>query len=184
MLEQIKQVAERIRDLREIGDTTAESLAVQLNLPLETYVSYESGEADIPISVLYNIANIFHVELGALLTGENPRLHVYAVVRNGKGASIDRRKEYHHESLASNFANKKAEPFLVTVEPAAKDAAVALNSHPGQEFNYVLNGTLKIVVDNHEVILNEGDSLFFDSSYEHGMQALNNAPAKFLAIIF
>jgi mannose-6-phosphate isomerase-like protein (cupin superfamily) len=64
------------------------------------------------------------------------------------------------------------------------DAPFPLNSHRGQEFNYVLSGTLKIVVHKHELVLNEGDSLFFDSSFEHGMKALGGKPAQFLAIIF
>jgi quercetin dioxygenase-like cupin family protein len=57
------------------------------------------------------------------------------------------------------------------------------NSHPGQEFNYVLDGKLKIVINGYEIIMNEGDSLYFDSGLEHGMKALNGKPASFLAII-
>lgn len=96
---------------------------------------------------------------------------------------VERRKDYRYQSLAHNFIHKKAEPFLVTVEPDAEDAPVNFNSHPGQEFNYVLEGTLKVVLDGHELVLHEGDSLFFDSSVDHGMKALNGRPVKFLAII-
>ncbi len=71
----------------------------------------------------------------------------------------------------------------MTVDPDPEDTPIDFNTHPGQEFNYVVEGTLKIVIDNHELILNEGDSLYFDSNYKHGMKALNGKPAKFLAII-
>jgi quercetin dioxygenase-like cupin family protein len=98
--------------------------------------------------------------------------------------SVERRKEYKYQNLAYNFVHKKAEPFLVTVEPDSDNSPIHFNSHPGQEFNYVLEGTLKIVINGHELILNEGDSLFFDSGANHGMKALNEKPAKFLAIIF
>ncbi|HEX2948823.1 MAG TPA: XRE family transcriptional regulator [Armatimonadota bacterium] len=183
MLEQVKLIAARIRELREIANMSPETLAAQLNIPLATYLQYENGESDIPVGVLYEMSTIFQVELSALLTGEYPRLRIYSVVRKGKGISVERRKEYQHESLGFNFVHKKAEPFLVTVQPETEETPIAQNSHPGQEFNYVLQGTLKVVIGNHEVVLNEGDSLFFDSGYEHGMIALNNEPAQFLAII-
>lgn len=40
-----------------------------------------------------------------------------------------------------------------------------------------------VCIDGHEIVLNEGDSLYFDSSYSHGMKALNDKTAKFLAVI-
>ena len=184
MSEQIRQIAIRIKDLREISGLSIETLAKDLGISAETYQEYESGNVDIPVSFLYELANKFNVELTAILTGDGPKLHTYSLVRKDKGVSVDRRKQYKYQSLASNFVHKKAEPFLVMVEPDTKASTVHLNSHPGQEFNYVLEGVLKIVVNNHEVILNEGDSLFFDSNYNHGMQAMENKPAKFLAIIF
>jgi mannose-6-phosphate isomerase-like protein (cupin superfamily) len=180
MLE-LKQVAIRIKDLREIAGVSAESLAKEFNIPLEKYTEYESGNVDIPVSVLYEIANKFNVELTQILTGDNPHLHTYCLVRKGKGVEVERRKDYSYESLAFNFIHKKAEPFLVTVSP---EAPFSLNSHPGQEFNYVLQGSIQITIDGHEMVLNEGDSLFFDSSYQHGMKALGGGPAQFLAIIF
>ncbi len=183
MCEQIKQIAMRIKELREISGISEEDMARQFNIPLELYKKYESGEADIPVSFLYQVANKFNVELTAILTGEEPRLHIYSLVRKGKGLEVERRKEYKYQSLAYNFAHKKAEPFLVTVEPKPDDQPIALNSHPGQEFNHVLEGTLKVVIHTHELILNEGDALFFDASFKHGMKALNGKTAKFLAII-
>ncbi len=183
MCEQIKQIGMRIKELREISGISEEDMARQFNIPLELYKKYENGEADIPVSFLYQVANQFNVELTAILTGEEPRLRIYSLVRKGKGLEVERRKEYKYQSLAYNFAHKKAEPFLVTVEPKPEDQLIALNSHPGQEFNYILEGTLKVVIDDHELILNEGDSLFFDASFKHGMKALNGKPAKFLAII-
>lgn len=181
--DELKQVAARIQDLRDIAGMSAESLAAQLDIAVETYQRYESGESDIPLGVLFKIANVFHVELSALLTGEDPKLHVYSVVRKGKGMPVERRKDYEHQSLAFNFVQKKAEPFLVTVAPETDETPIAHNAHPGQEFNYVLQGTLKVCINNHEVILHEGDALYFDSSCEHGMKAIGDEPAQFLAII-
>ncbi len=184
MLEELQQIGARIRGLRDINDVSAETLATYLQVPLATLAKYESGEADIPVSVLYKLAGFFEVEFSVLLTGEEPKLHIYSVVRHGHGIAVDRRKEYSHQSLAANFVHKKAEPFLVTVEPNDSEARSTLNSHPGQEFNYVLKGSVQIVIGQYDVVLNQGDALYFDSSYPHGMKALGNAPVQFLAIIF
>ncbi|NLD50141.1 MAG: helix-turn-helix transcriptional regulator [Clostridiaceae bacterium] len=183
MSEQIKQIGNRIKELREIYNLTPETLAKEFNISSEEYINYENGDIDIPVSFLYKVAGKFNVALAELLTGEAPKLHSYSVVRNGKGISMERRKQYKYQSLAYNFIHKKAEPFLVTVEPNS-DPQVHYNSHPGQEFNYVLEGTLKVTINGHDVILNEGDSIFFDSGLDHGMKAMDNKTAKFLAIIF
>jgi transcriptional regulator with XRE-family HTH domain len=181
MLGEIKQIANRIKELREIYAVSAESLARDLQLPLTDYMNYESGSFDIPVGVLYKIAHKFDIELSALLSGDNPRLHIYNLVRKGQGLSVDRRKQYTYESLAFNFIDKKTEPFLVTVEP--DEAALTYGSHPGQEFNFIIEGSLMLIIDKHELVLQEGDSIYFDSSYNHAMKALNNKPARFLAVI-
>ncbi|HEY3396441.1 MAG TPA: XRE family transcriptional regulator [Armatimonadota bacterium] len=183
MSEQLREIAARIREIREIAEVTPESLAAELEISPETYREYESGTADIPVSVVYEIAAKFNVELTALLTGENPRLHTYALARAGQGVPVERRQDYRYRALAPNFIHKQAEPFLVTVPPSAPEDPVHFNTHPGQEFNYVLSGVVKIVIDGHEIVLQPGDSLYFDSSCPHGMKALNDAPAEFLAII-
>ncbi|MCX8131097.1 MAG: XRE family transcriptional regulator [Clostridia bacterium] len=184
MSDQIKLIAARIKELREISNMSLESLAQEFNISKETYQDYESGNVDIPVSFLYEVANKFNVELTAILTGEGPKLHTYSLVRKGKGVSVERSQQYIYQSLAYNFIHKKAEPFLVTVDPNPESEAVHYNTHPGQEFNYVLEGILKVVINGHEIVLNEGDSLFFDSSAKHGMKALDGKQAKFLAIIF
>ena len=109
-------------------------------------------------------------------------MNIFDVTRANKGVSVDRSKEYTHENLCSKFIHKKAETFLVVVDPK-KNPTPSLNSHPGQEFNYVLEGSLKIYIHNNEIILNEGDCIFFDSTHRHAMVALNDKPAKFLAVI-
>lgn len=183
MSDQIKQIAARIKDLREIAGLSAETLSKELVVPVETYRQYESGEVDIPIGFLFEAAKRYNVELTAILTGEDPKLRTYCLVRKDKGMKVDRRNPYKYLNLAFNFVNKKAEPFLVTVEPDESGSPVNYNSHPGQEFNYVIEGTLQIYIDGHQLILNEGDSLYFDSSINHGMKALNGKKARFLAII-
>jgi transcriptional regulator with XRE-family HTH domain len=183
MTEQIKQIAERIKEIREISGISAETLAIKLGVPKDQYNRYESGNTDIPVGFIFEIAELFNVELSVLLGGDNPKLHVYGVVRNGKGLKLERRKQYRYESLAFNFIHKKAEPFMVTIDPRPKGESLEFNSHPGQEFNYVIKGTMMTIIDGHEIILNEGDSIYFDSGCKHAMKALNDEEVKFLAII-
>jgi len=183
MNEQIQQIATRIKELREISEISVERFAKELGVESELLLSYESGNTDIPVGFLYKVAHFMGMELSSLLRGDEPKLHVYTVVRKGKGLNVDRRKQYKYENLAYNFIQKKAEPFVVIVDPVTSNSNIEFNSHPGQEFNYVLEGTLMIIVDGHEVVLNEGDSIYFDSGYKHAMIAMNGKVSKFLAVI-
>lgn len=183
MQERIKEVASRIKELRDILEISAEDMSTYLGIPREKYLKYENGEEDIPASVLYEISRKLGVEMSVLLTGEVPRMHYFSVTRKGKGVSVERRKQYKYQNLASNFINKKAEPFIVTVEPKPENTVAHTNSHPGQEFNYVLEGSLKFIIRDQSIILEEGDSIYFDSSCDHAMVARNGKQARFLAII-
>jgi uncharacterized cupin superfamily protein len=110
-------------------------------------------------------------------------MNSYFLTRKGAGVSVERTKAYKYEALASGFRRRKADPFIVTVEPKPEGTPLYLNSHQGQEFNMVMEGRLLLNVDGKEIILNEGDSLYFDSTKPHGMMALDGKTVKFLAII-
>jgi transcriptional regulator with XRE-family HTH domain len=183
MKEKMKEIAQRIRELRKLSNITVQAMAGHLKIPQKHYQKYEKGTMDIPASILFEIAQILGVDMGLLLTGEETRMHIFNITRNGKGVEVERQKQYKYENLAEKFIHKKAEPFVVTVEPKNGEKKPSTNSHLGQEFNYVLEGVLKIYIHQNVIILNKGDSVFFDSSYEHAMEALENQPAKFLAIV-
>ncbi|HZK02162.1 MAG TPA: XRE family transcriptional regulator [Anaerovoracaceae bacterium] len=183
MSDQIKLIAARLKVLREISGLSPESMAYETGVTVDLYREYEGGGVDIPVGFLYEVAKKFRVELTAILTGDDPKLHSFSIVKDGSGVVVERKQQYHYESLAYNFTDKKAEPFLVTVSPETKDDEVVLSSHPGQEFNYMVEGRLRLFIDNHEIILDKGDSLYFDSKLKHGMVALDDKPAKILAII-
>jgi len=183
MTDQLQLIASRIKELREISGISVESFALELGVEKELLLNYESGKTDIPVGFLYKVAHRFNMELSSLLSGGQPKLHVYSVVRKGKGLNVDRRKQYAYENLAYNFIHKQVEPFIVTVVPIQENRTPEFNSHPGQEFNFVLEGSLMVIVDGHEIVLNEGDSIYFDSAYQHAMKAMNNQNARFLAII-
>ena len=182
MSDQVKQIAMRVADLREASDLTVAEMAKALCMPEDEYESYESGRADIPISFLLKLNEVFRVDMTELLTGETPRLNVYSVTRKGKGQDIKREDHYLYKNLAYNFVHRKIEPLYVTIE-ANENRELVPNSHDGQEFDYILSGSMRIVVGEHDIILNEGDSIYYDSRTQHAMQAHGDKPVHFLAMV-
>lgn len=183
MDDQIKQIAERLRGLRDVLELTSEDIARDCDLSIEEYRLAETGDHDISVSMLQKIARTYHVALDALMFGEEPKMNSYFVTRAGKGTSIERTKAYKYQSLAAGFINRAADPFIVTVEPKGNDAPIHYNSHSGQEFNLVLEGRMLISFDGKDLILEQGDSIYFNSKLPHGMKALDGKTVRFLAVI-
>lgn len=184
MDEQLKQIGERLRGLRDVLDIPAEEVAALCGITVDRYEKMESGESELSVANLQKIAKKYGVSLDVLMFGEEPKMSSYFLTRKGQGKSVERRKAYQYESLASGFRGRKADPFIVTVEPKPADAPKEMNSHSGQEFNMVIEGTMELTIGSKQLILNEGDSIYFDATQPHGMRALNEQHVKFLAIIF
>lgn len=181
-MNQIQMIAMRITDLREILGYTQEEVASRSGVPLEDYIAYEQGEKDFSFSNLFNIAETLGVDISDLLTGESPKLKGYILTRSGKGLAFDRRKQYHYQHLAYNFSHKLAEPFIVTVEQDAPDTVKQAHSHEGQEFDYVLEGYLRLILGGNELLLAPGDSVYYDSSLPHVMYA-PEGDCRFIAVV-
>ena len=182
MTDQLKEIGERLKGLRNIMDIPAEKMAENMKLNISEYIAYENGEHDFSFSFLFNAANILGVDVVDIISGETPKLTTCALVRKGEGYDINRRAAYDYKHLAFTFRKKKAEPFLVTVEPD-REGKITLNSHDGQEFNYMLSGKMEFHLNNIVYELNEGDSIYYDSGVPHAMKAVGLQPAKFIAIV-
>jgi transcriptional regulator with XRE-family HTH domain len=180
MNENVAHIPQRIKELREILEISALDMASETGIPFETYVKYEGGELDIPISVLYTIANRLGTDVTVLLTGEEARMDSAAVCRKGRGVQIERYPGYEFSSLAYNFKNRTMEPLLVLLDSSKPQAAQV--SHSGQEFNYVVEGQVRVTVAKNEHILSAGDSIYFDARLPHGQSAVNGT-AQFITII-
>ncbi|MCQ2457808.1 MAG: cupin domain-containing protein [Clostridia bacterium] len=181
-MDQIRMIAMRIADLRDIVGLTQEDVASRSGVPLEDYIAYENGEKDFSFSHLFNIAETLGVDISDLLTGESPKLRGYVLTRAGKGLAFDRRRQYHYQHLAYNFSHKLAEPFIVTVEKDQPGVLKQAHSHEGQEFDYVLEGYLRIVLGGNELLLAPGDSVYYDSSLPHVMYA-PESDCRFIAVV-
>jgi len=69
----------------------------------------------------------------------------------------------------------------VTVEPKPEAHKFYKNTHPGQEFNLVLEGAMELFIGGKTITLEEGDSIYFDSTQPHGMKAVGDKAVRFLA---
>ena len=181
MQEELKKLADRIKELREIFDCSQEEMAEDLGVPIDEYMEYESTGENIPISVLYKISHKFNVDLSEILTGEAAHLSTIQICRRGKGSVVDRYPGYMFESLAPRFTQKVMEPLLVTLIPSEPEAALV--THSGQEFNLVLEGIIVITYDGREYVLNPGDAVYFDPTHPHGQKAIGTEKARFLTVI-
>ncbi len=183
--EQLLEVALRIREMREISGYTTEKMAEMTGVSEEQYISYESGENDLPFTFMHNCARVFGVELTALLEGRTPKLSSYTVNRKGHGTVTAKEPGILIQNMASMFRNKLATPYYVTYEYSEElqNQPIHTTTHGGQEFDLVLQGTLKVRIGDHTEILHEGDSVFYKSSTPHGMIAVDGKDCVFLAMI-
>jgi transcriptional regulator with XRE-family HTH domain len=181
----IAEIAERIKGLREMLGITAAEMAAVTEITEQEYITLESGNSDFSFTFLMKCAQRLNVDLVVLLTGTNPTLSFYTVVRKGSGLPIDRRTGFKYNHLAYLFKNKLSEPFLVTAPYSDEEQQLPVHysTHDGQELDFILSGTLKVDLNGHIEILHEGDSLYYDSSYPHGMIATGGNDCEFLAVV-
>lgn len=177
----VNEVAQRLRELREVCGYSIEDLANELSIPAEVYKEYEEVGDNIPISVIYEIANKFKVDFTEIITGVSAKLNTYQLVRKGEGKDVNRYPGYRFSDLAHKFGRKIMQPLLVTLDPSDKPASLV--AHAGQEFNMVLEGSIAVVIEDEELILNEGDTIYFNPMQMHGQRCVGDKKAVFLTMI-
>lgn len=180
MLE-LKDIGLRVASLREMCGISAAEMAEKLEISEDNYILFEHGEYDFAISTLNNIALVLGVDILDIISGESPRLSTCTVVKSGKGFVVNRNPGYTFAHLAYTFRNKKAEPFLVTIDPDGNPPV--MDEHEGQEFDYVISGNLLLYIGDICYELNEGDSAYFDSTIPHAHKNVGDTPAQFIALV-
>ncbi|MBQ1465064.1 MAG: AMP-binding protein [Eubacteriaceae bacterium] len=183
--ERLLEVAQRIREMREISNLSTLEMAAKTDVSEEEYVRYEAGMLDFPFSFLHKCAGVFGVGITDLMEGSNARLSSYTVTRKGQGELTAKEDGILIKDLAPRFRNKIAEPYYVTYEyePALQDVPIATTTHSGQEFDYIISGRLKVQVGDNTEYLSEGDSILYNSSSPHGMIAVDGRDCTFLAVV-
>ncbi|MCR4894130.1 MAG: AMP-binding protein [Eubacteriales bacterium] len=183
--ERLLEVAQRIREMREISNLSTLEMAAKTDVSEEEYVRYEADMLDFPFSFLHKCAGVFGVGITDLMEGSNARLSSYTVTRKGQGELTAKEDGILIKDLAPRFRNKIAEPYYVTYEyePALQDVPIATTTHSGQEFDYIISGRLKVQVGDNTEYLSEGDSILYNSSSPHGMIAVDGRDCTFLAVV-
>jgi len=182
-MSEISEIIDRVKVLREIEEISSETLAKELGFNPIEYKQWESGEKEFPIGSLVEIASFFKVDLSELITGKTSKLKTYCLTKAGEAPEVSRRPMYTYWNLAYNFHMKKGEPFLVEASQDTEAKPISLNTHPGQEFNYVIEGRLLLSIGGREAELGPGDCIYYDSNEPHGMKALGGKRARFLAFV-
>ncbi len=184
-IHQLSEVANRIRELREIMGWTVAEMAQKTEISEAKYMEYEQAEADLPFTFIHKCAIAFDVEMTELLEGKTAKLSSYTVTRKGQGQETAKEDGIEIRNLAPKFKDKQSEPYMVRYEynPELQNKPIHLTKHSGQEFDLVLEGSLKVQIGEHVEILHEGDSIYYNSSTPHGMIAVDGKDCVFCAVV-
>ena len=183
--EKIKEMAQRIKELREIENHTPSYMAEKTGVSEEEYLKCENGEADLNFAFIYRCASVFNVNVTDIIEGISPNLKSYTVTRSGMGQQIAKAHGMVYHNLAYAFKNRIAEPLFVVskFDEEAQHKDIELTTHTGQECDIVIEGSLMVQVGEHKEVLGPGDSIYYNSDTPHGMIAVNGKDCKFYAIV-
>ena len=181
----LREMAQRIQDLREIVGLSQEEMARLTGVELEEYRQCEAGESDLNFAFIYRCAQAFGVDVTDIIEGASPRLSNYTLTRAGEGQYIEQAHGMTYYNMAARFKKRVAEPLYVVAEYSdeAQLRPIECTTHEGQECDIVLSGQLKVQVGEHIEILNPGDIIYYNSTASHGMIATGGKDCVFYAIV-
>jgi transcriptional regulator with XRE-family HTH domain len=181
-------IGKKIRELRKKGGLVLQDLSDRTGLSKPLLSQIEKEAVSPPIATLLKISKAFNTNISFFFQNDGPEEKV-VIVRKDESKVIDSRyfgKEeggYYYEALAFKKPKKYMEPFLVEFKRKRADQ-LSYFSHDGEEFIYLLEGTLEFRTESQQYILQPGDSLYFESSIPHAYRALERRNAKGLTVIY
>ena len=182
------RIGEKLTTLRESLQLSREDLADRSGCEVALIAQIEDGAIVPSLAPLIKVTRCLGVRLGTLLdddTGIGP-----AVVRAGEAVAAKRLKSLETGtadapldffSLAPGKLSRHMDPFMIDVSP---DGPRKLSQHEGEEFIYVLSGTLVIEYGTEVYTLHTGDSIYYDSIVPHQVRAEGDASARILAVVY
>ena len=181
----IREMAFRIRELRQIEGLTTAEMATKTDISEEDYIRCEEGTGDLTFAFIYRCALALGVDVSDIIEGSSPRLNACVVTRRGQGQQISEAHSMVYYNLAAAFRNRIADPLYVISKYDEENAHrdIELTTHTGQECDIVIEGHLKVQVGEHIAVLGPGDSIYYDSSTPHGMIAVDGRDCLFYAIV-
>ena len=185
-----KIVGEKIKSLRESQSISIEQLAERSGLAVEQIERIEKN-IDLPsLAPLIKIARVLGVRLGTFLDDQDETGPAICRKTEAKDTisfsnnAIQSRKHMEYHSLSQDKSGRHMEPFLIDVAPSEDGVDFVLSTHEGEEFIYVLEGILEINYGKNTYILEEGDSIYYDSIVAHHVHAAADNTAKILGVIY
>lgn len=178
------EIGRRIKASRIKKKFTLEQLAGQTGFTKGYLSRIEKSEKSPPLSTLGIIARVLGITI-SFLVGEEEQQTSIGIVKKGERPLIARRGtsfEYSYEAVAHTFPNKKMEPFILTLPLKPKKKTIA--QHEGEEILFVLEGTMKFLHGNREYMIEEGDCIYFDSSFPHFGESVGRKETKCFMVIY
>ncbi|MGC8719775.1 MAG: helix-turn-helix domain-containing protein [Thermodesulforhabdaceae bacterium] len=183
------QIGNKVRELREKKRYTLQELSSRTGLSKALLSQIENNRVIPPIATLLRLAKALDVSLSYFFQDEVKGRSVY-VTRANERLRVDRRQHhregevnYIYEALETQKHDKHMEPFYVEFPPMDPESMV-FTSHEGEEFVYVLDGTIEFRTANTIIVLNPGDSLYFDAAQGHAFRSLGEDVAKAVIVVW
>ena len=187
-----KIIGAKIKSIRESKQLSTQEVSERSGLSIEQIERIE-GNIDFPsLAPLIKIARVLGVRLGTFLDDQSELGPVICRKKdsndtNSIGFSNNdskARKHMEYHSLSQDKSGRHMEPFLIDVAPSEEGVDFVLSTHEGEEFIYVLEGILEINYGKNTYILEEGDSIYYDSIVAHHVHAAADNTAKILGVIY
>ncbi|WP_291862536.1 cupin domain-containing protein [Marinilabilia sp.] len=180
---------EKIRLQREDKKLDLKETAQRTQLDEKQLARIEAGEVSPSLGTLIKLARVFGVRLGTFLDDQQETGAV--VTRKGENGPTDNmnaagsqpRENLAFSSLARQKSDRHMDPFLVEVEPGV-EYDTGSSSHEGEEFMYVLQGSVEVTYGKEKYELKAGDTIYYDSIVDHKVKAINNEKALLLAVVY
>jgi transcriptional regulator with XRE-family HTH domain len=182
------RVGEKIKQLREKKGLSLKEVADATGFSTALLSQMESHLVSPSLGSIIKLAKALEVRVGDFF-GETQG-EPFAIVRKDERKTVSRfaSKEgvsygYSYESLGFEKKDRRMEPFIVTLEPATLKTSKT-SAHEGEEFIFVLEGEMEVILGNHTDILYPGDSIYYDSNIPHRVQCHQDKVARILAVLY
>lgn len=182
-------VGEKISALCVDKKISIPELSARSGLSILQIEAIQQSETVPSLSPLIKIARALGVRLGTFLDDGSemgPAVHRQSELDQPATFSSQLSTANSHLDFFSLAAKKNCrhmEPFLINVKPAETYSPI-LSSHEGEEFIYVLKGSVRITYGKEITVLNAGDSMYYDSIVEHLLSAENDEEAQIIAVVY
>ncbi|MDR3194050.1 MAG: XRE family transcriptional regulator [Tannerella sp.] len=184
-------IGEKVKGLRETKNLSVEEVAERSGLSEIQILRIERNEELPSLAPLIRIARVLGVRLGTFLDDQQElgpvicrgkSISEESGIRFSNNAGTEHRNMSYH-ALSQDKSGRHMEPFLIDVRPH-EEADFVLSTHEGEEFIFVLEGVVEINYGKDTHVLEEGDSIYYDSIVAHHVHAGNGRPARILGIVY